>query len=153
MGRGSDFPFTPDTATTYLADDPLLAELTTRSCSKTEIEDLVQRFIEEGLEFTDSGSLFLLLKQLKYAAEHGIEQLKEHAFNALGEQLGGLQSGDVMGHEVLISYPREWHYSPAVDDLKEQQRQTLVALQDREKEEGVAKQMPGRGRITITLRT
>jgi hypothetical protein len=127
-------------------------ELVRRSFSKIEIEEAVRAFIERHLEHTDSGTLYLFVKQIEYAVKIALEALKEGAFDSIGRQLDGLISGKVGGHTVVISYPYEWQYSPAVDELKEQQKQDLSELQDREKVEGVAKQVPGKGRIVVTLR-
>jgi hypothetical protein len=119
---------------------------------KAEIEEIVRKFIETNLEITDSGTLYLHLKQLEYAIKTGIEQLKEQAFNSLGEHLGGASSGKLFGHDVSIAYPNEWHYSSAVDDLKERQKKELAGLQNQERQIGIARQVQGKGRITITLR-
>lgn len=153
MGRTNDQQDTEDHLVDSTVELPtLLDDVLTRSCSKAEIERATQDFIHESLEEMDSGTLFVLLKQMKYAAEHGIEQLKEQAFNSIGDWLGGLSTGEMLGHGVAICYPKEWHYSSAVDELKEQQKEELSRLQDREKREGVAKQMMGKGRLTVSLR-
>lgn len=127
-------------------------EIIGRSFSKVELEEIVRAFIEEHLEHTDSGVLYLFLKQLEYAVKVGIEALKEGAFDSIGYRLAGEASGTVNGHAVVISYPHEWQYSPAVDELKEKQKQELSELQEQEKREGAAKQVAGKGRITIALR-
>jgi len=69
MGRMSeDLPY-DSLIEEGLDDSSLFTDLTTRSCSKAEIESLMSEFINERLERMDSGTLFILLKQLKYAAE------------------------------------------------------------------------------------
>ncbi len=128
------------------------AALMERSLCKAEIEDLMRRFIEANLEHTDSGTLYIYLKQLEYAVKAGIENLKEQAFENLGYQLSGATSGKLMGHDVSICYPQEWHYSQAVEGLKERQKIELGRLQDDEKASGIAKQSPGKARLTVTLR-
>lgn len=82
----------------------------------------------------------------------GLEALKDSAFNAIGQQLGGPTSGKLYDQVVEISYPNEWHYSSAVDELKEQHKRVLVDLQEQEKIEGIANQVTGKGRIVVTLR-
>jgi hypothetical protein len=123
-----------------------------RSLCKAEIEDMMRRFIETNLEYTDSGTLYIYLKQLEYAVKMGIENLKDQAFDSLGGLLGGLSSGKYLGQDVTLSYPQEWHYSSAIDNLKSRQKIELGALQDEEKATGVAKQIPGKARLSITLR-
>jgi hypothetical protein len=120
--------------------------------SKADLENWIREFIRTNLEYVDSGTLYIHLKEIEYAIKQGIENLKEQAFTSLGEQLGGLNSGRLLGHQVSISYPNEWHYSPAVDKLKENQKKTLTELQEREKREKIAKQIQGQGRITVTIR-
>jgi hypothetical protein len=122
------------------------------SHSKAEIEELVQKFIEDRLAYTDSGSLYVFMKQLEYAIKTGIEHLKDGAFDSLGEHLGGLSSGKFLSHDVVISYPNEWHYSQAVDNLKEVQKKELTQLQEQEKQNNIARRVQGKGRITVTLR-
>lgn len=124
----------------------------TRSYSKHEIESIVRRFIENYLESGDSGTLYIFFKQLEYGAKVGGEILRDQAFGALGYSLGGATSGKIMGHEVVISWPREWQYSTAVEDLKLRQKAELVDLQDQEKATGIARQVVGKGKIVVTLR-
>jgi len=57
----------------------------------------------------------------------------------------------MLGHSVSICYPKEWHYSQAVDELKEQQKEEMGKLQEQEKREGVAQQIMGKGRLTVFL--
>jgi hypothetical protein len=123
-----------------------------RSQGKAEIEEMVRRFIDANLEIMDSGTLYIYLKQLEYGIKVGIENLTEQAFEALGYQLGGSTCGKFLGHDIILAYPQEWHYSPAVDSLKNQQKQALVILQDQEKAAGIAKQIPGKARLTVTLK-
>ncbi|MEO5929175.1 MAG: hypothetical protein ABIR47_04530 [Candidatus Kapaibacterium sp.] len=119
---------------------------------KAGIEEAVRKFIELNLEQTDSRTLYIYLKQMEYAIKTSIDQVKDRAFDSFGEYLGGATSGKVMGHNVVITYPNEWHYSSAVDDLKGKQKKELAALQEKEKAEKIARQIPGKGRITVTLR-
>lgn len=127
-------------------------ELVSQSFSKIEIEEAVRAFIERNLEYTDSGVLYLFVKQIEYAVKIALEALKEGAFDAIGWQLDGLTSGKVGGHAVVISYPYKWQYSTAADELKERQKRELVELQEEEKKGGIAKQVSGKGRIVVTLR-
>lgn len=119
---------------------------------KWEIEERMKKFIAANLEYTDSGSLYICLKQLEYAVKVGVENLKEQAFEALGNELGGLTSGKFLGQDVSICYPQEWHYTKAVECLRERQKTELARLQDEEKASGAARQIPGKARLTITLR-
>jgi hypothetical protein len=135
-----------------VADQGEVQVLRFRSLNKAEIEVEVQRFIETGLEQSDSGTLYVFMKQLEYAIKTSIEHLKDGAFNSLGEHLGGLSSGRFLGHDVSISYPSEWHYSQAVETLKETQKKELTQLQDQEKQNNTARRVQGKGRITVTLR-
>lgn len=123
-----------------------------RSYSKKEIEEIIVQIIERYLEETDSGTLYIFFKQLEYGVKIGVEYLKEQAFDSLGHHLGGLTSGKIQGHEVVISYPREWQFSDAVEDLKEQQKKELAELQDIEKASGIARQVMGKEKITVTIR-
>lgn len=127
-------------------------EIISRSFSKVELEEIVRVFIARNLEHTDSGVLYLFFKGLEYAVKVGIEALKEGAFDSIGYRLGGEASGTVNGCAVVISYPKEWQYSAAVDELKERQKRELVELQEQEKSDGVAEQVAGKGRIVVTLR-
>lgn len=122
-----------------------------RSFSKVEIEELVRVFIERHLEHTDSGRLYLAFKELEYAVKVGLEALKEDAFDAIGRQLEGEISGKLLGHGVAISYPYEWCYSSEVEELKDRQKRELTELQERERDGGIAKNVPGKGRITVVL--
>ncbi|MDB5034650.1 MAG: hypothetical protein JWQ98_1891 [Chlorobi bacterium] len=137
-------------------EDPstILLELgeTTGSIGKAEIEESVRKFIEYHLVHTDSGTLYIYFKQLEYAVKTGIENLKDPAFDSLGKLLGGATSGKILGHEIVLAYPNEWHYSPAVDALKNRQKLEIVGLQNEEKIAGIAKQIPGKARLTITLK-
>ena len=134
--------------------DPLGNELEPSMCrmGKVEIEEGVRKFIDANLEHSDSSTLYLYLKQLEYAIKIGIEQLKEQAFDSIGKHLGGSSSGKLFGHDVVIAYPNEWHYGPSVEELKERQKEELAALQKQERTIGIARQVQGKGRITITLR-
>jgi hypothetical protein len=123
-----------------------------QSLSKAEIEKIMQGLIMIALDYVNSSDLFIYLKQVEYGVKFAMNDLKERAFDALGYQLGGATSGLVLGVEVSISYPNEWHYGSLVADLKERQKEELRELQEYEKAHGIAHQVPGKGRITITLR-
>lgn len=127
-------------------------EFLTRPYSKKEIEEMVQNFINTYLEQTDSGTLYIFFKQVEYGVKIGVDYLRDQAFDSFGYYLGGALSGKVQGHDVLISYPREWRYSSVVYDLRERQKEELAEIQEYEKAAGIAKQVPGKGKITVTLR-
>lgn len=146
MGRNMEFSIGEIFDHEYEIESPIC------TMGKAKIEEAVRKFIETNLENTDSGTLYLHLKQLEYAIKTGIEQLKEQAFNSFGEHLSGASSGKLFGHDVAIAYPNEWHYSAAVEELKERQKKELAGLQEKEREIGIARQVQGKGRITITLR-
>lgn len=120
--------------------------------SKAEIEEKVRCYINDHLESMDSAMLYVHLKELEYAVKTAIEALKDQAFDSAGQYLEGATSGKVNGHSIAISYPNEWHYTKAVEALKERQKKELAKYQAEERESGTAKQLPGKGRITITLR-
>lgn len=146
MGRNMEFPIGA------LLDNEHEIETPVRTMSKAEIEEAARRFIEANLEITDSATLYVHLKQIEYAVKIGLEHLKDQAFDSLGERMDGLTSGEFLGHAVAICYPNEWHYSPTVNDLKEQHKKELAGLQEQERQIGVARQIHGKGRITVTLK-
>ena len=135
-----------------LFDNQYEVETPVRTMGKAEIEEAVRRFIQINLDTTDLATLYVYLKQMEFAVKTGIEHLKEQAFDSLGQQLGGLSSGKFLGHDVVISYPGEWNYSPAVDSLKERHKKELGGLQEQERQMGMARRVHGKGRITVTLR-
>lgn len=122
-----------------------------RSASKTEIEERVKEFLEAFQDKVDSGTIFVALKQLEFAVETALNQLKDDAFMSLGSKFQGLSSGSLLDHKVSICYPSEWIFSPKVETLKEAQKKELKEQMEIEKMTGIARKAQGKGRITVTL--
>jgi hypothetical protein len=131
---------------------PHLPKLLSGSCGKVECESAIANTVNYLLERESAATTYIRLKQLEYAVSAALSNLKEDAFNSVGESLGGLASGELDGHVVSISYPKVTTYSPAVAALKEQQAKTLKALQAVEIAEGLATVELGKGVLTVKLR-
>lgn len=123
----------------------------TYSQTKEQIEKLVKDFIDDQLQYFESADLYVHFKQLEHAIKTGLDYLKKWAFDSIGQYLGGVPSGRIFGHHVAISYPHQWEYSGAVEELKSKQKTEMVILQETEKATGLAKKVQGAGRITVTL--
>lgn len=120
--------------------------------TKEQIERQVTDFIDEQLDHFESGQLYVHFKQLEFAIKTGLEYMREIAFDSIGYLLGGFTSGIIFGHHVAIAYPQKWVYSEAVEELKERFKNELTVLLEIEKANGTAIQIPGPGRITVTLK-
>lgn len=124
-----------------------------QSLTKREIDFEVDRWLESVTNLHSDSDTFVFLKQMEQAVKTGIEKMKERAFNAFSNGFRGEMKGVVLGHEVKLTYPEIWVYSPAVKALQDQQKLELEALQAEEKAKGLANKEPQLGRITVTLRT
>lgn len=123
------------------------------SLSKREIDERAEFFVNDQLEVTDAGTLYVYVKQMEELVDVLKAKLQSSAFDSIGVQLGGEHAGKFLGHDVKISYRKDWLYSRAVADLKSQQKLQMEALQAKEKAEGIAT-LPddGKGILTVTLR-
>ena len=96
---------------------------------------------------------YVFLKQLEYAVKTGLETLNGPAFEKVCSDFRGEMKGTVLGHDVKLTWPEKWEYSPAVKALKDQQKLDLEALQAQEKAQGLAHKESGKGIITVTIRS
>lgn len=135
-----------------IRDDEHWIEPLVLSTTKTDVEKAVREFISTHSKFVCPGTLYLFLLQLEYGARIGLEQLKDRACFAIRGHLGGLTSGTFMRHDVLFSCPTEWSFSMAVEGLIARHRKELYELQQQEKQQNLAFQMPGKPQMIITIR-
>ena len=123
-----------------------------KGLDRAQIESRVAEWLACALEAASSAELYVFLKQMEFAVKLALERLKEPAFDAIGRQLGGLMEGDLLGHRVRLSYPREWMYSEKIAALKERQKLELKSAELAEQASGTAKRIDRLGVTTVTLK-
>ena len=119
--------------------------------SKAEIAMRASDWCNSALEQYSAGDLYTFVKQMEHAVDLLLGQLKEPAFNSISTSFGGEMSGSVLGHEVKLSYRREWVYSAAIYQLEEKQKTELKNAKLREQIDGIAKREEKPGTITVNL--
>jgi hypothetical protein len=122
------------------------------SITKRALDEGAEFWLNDMLEIHTAADLWVYIKQMEYTTELLKEKLKASAFESIGASLQGLERGEVLGHEVSITYPKTWIYSPEVKALQDQQKLELKALQAAEQANGKARQDRGEGRITVTIK-
>ncbi len=123
-----------------------------KGLDRAQIESRVAEWLAGALEAASSAELYVFVKQMEFAVKLALERLKEPAFDAIGRQLGGLSEGDLLGHRVRLSYPREWVYSENIAALKERQKLELKSAELAEQASGTAQRIDRLGVITVTLK-
>ncbi len=131
-------------------EDAIIVPL--KSMSLPEIQESAEFWINDALEVHSASDIWILLKQVEAYVDAAKAYCKESAFESIGNQLGGLAGGELMGHGVRLSYPSRWDYSPAVKALADQQKLDMAALKATEEANGLAVKGQKTPTITITLR-
>jgi hypothetical protein len=139
---------------THTADGPQEKSLALPlvSLSKRDIDERAEFWLNDQLEISDAGTVWVYVKQMEELCETLKGKLSAAAFDSIGQQLGGQNAGKFLGHDVKITYRKDWLYSRAVSDLKAKQKLDMEALQSKEKAEGIATQSDGKGILSVTLR-
>lgn len=123
-----------------------------KSLSLPCIEDEATVWLNNALEVHSAADVWVLLKQMEAFIETAKKQCKDVAFDSIGQTLGGATRGEVLGHEVKLTYPSRWIYSQEVSALDAQQKLEMKALKAKEEAEGTATKGEAVGTITVTLR-
>ena len=124
-----------------------------RSLGKAEIENITRDWLIQRLAVYPTEEMYVFLKQMEQSVKSAIEILKERAFNATGDKFRGEKSGEILGHNVKLTYPSRWIYSPAVKELEAQQKLDVDALKAQERAGGLAIKEDGKGIITVTIKS
>ena len=124
-----------------------------RSLGKAEIENITRDWLIRRLVIYPTEEMYVFLKQMEQSVKSAIEILKERAFNATGDKFKGVMSGEILGHSVRLSYPEKYEYSVAVKRLELQQKLEMDALKAKERASGEATKQPGKGIITVSIKS
>lgn len=122
------------------------------SFTKSEIAERVETWLNDALEEHDASQVYVMLKQMEEAITTALDKTKPVAFESMATAFGGQTKGEILGHDVKLSYTKTWIYSEAVSALKERQKAELKAAQLTEQANGTATQTTEPGRITVTLK-
>ena len=120
--------------------------------NKGEIESGVEEWLNNALEVHNHDDLYVYLKQAELAVSSAVEKLQSSAFNAISARFGGAMSGEILGHEVTLSFPSKKIYPAKIEQLEAQQKLELKAAKAQAEAEGLVKKEEGVGRITEKLR-
>lgn len=119
--------------------------------SKVNIEQSAVGAALKLVEEQGAQDVYLKLKRMEAALKAAIAAVNPIAFESFGQSFQGETSGSVEGARVSISYPEKWEYGAEVAEVEARHKLEMEAVKAKERADGTAKKIPGRGVLTITL--
>lgn len=123
-----------------------------KAMTVAEIHMEVEAFLNEALEQITAPELYVALKQAEETVSAALAKLKTRAALEAASIMGGSTKGEIFGHAIELRARAEWRYSPAIDSLKDRQREEMRKEQLREQLDGVAKQTTFEPSLFVTLK-
>jgi hypothetical protein len=122
--------------------------------TKAELDQAAESFLNDALEIHGAAELVVLKKQMETLVEYIDAKLKadDLAFNAIGEALGGLKTGEVLGANVRLTFPARWQYDAEAQAEIGEAKNRVKLLENKAQLEGHAVKVEGKGVITVTLK-
>ncbi len=122
------------------------------SLSKNIVQTQIEDWMNTALEAIPPADVYVYLKQVEHAVDWALSQIKESAFNDAGTRFKGEHSGQILGHEVKLSWPKKWVYPPDVQRFERESQEQIRQQREQAKIEGTAKRKQTEGVVTVNLK-
>lgn len=128
--------------------------LALKARTKAELESSAETFLNDALETHNAADLLVLTKHMETLVEYIQAKLKadDLAFNSVGEKLGGLKEGEILGAKVRLTFPARWQYDGEASAEIKTAKDHVKLLENKAQLEGHAEKVEGKGVITVILK-
>lgn len=119
---------------------------------KAEIEQTFLANLNTALSQVTAPQLYLALKQIEYAVEVGLNNLKPVAVEAFRAVADGKKSADIGGHRVEVKDLFDYNYGDEYNERKEKQKAELAVLKAQAEAAEIVVKTPRTTTIAVTLK-